>query len=240
MNRAGRIVAVITFLGVVAGLGVFAAMDWVRHQPPDINYAANHRPGQPVHITLQTVGTMGKGYTHPNWVSYWAKNPQGTWVHSTQFEVPAHTRIDVTILNYDGGAQLRNQYIGRVTGTLSGDMTVNGRKVKDITPASNPTVGYGESHTFTIPGLGLNIPLPSVNGNNPTFCTQSPCTTNHVHNTVTFSFMSGAPRQYHWQCFFPCAASYLDGNGGPMQTLGYMDGFLKVQPQHGQPLQVGA
>lgn len=236
MSRAWRIVTVVCFFGTVIALGVFASMDWVRHQPPDINYAANHRPGQPVHITLQADGSMGKGYSHPAWVSYWAKNPQGTWVHSTQFQVPAFTRIDVTILNYDSGDKLRNEVLGRVTGTISGSMTVNGKKVKQITPS----YGYGESHTFTVPGLGLNVPLPSVNDGSSTFCTQSPCRLSEVHNTVTFSFMSGAPRQYHWQCFFPCAAGYLDGNGGPMQTLGYMDGFIKVQPEPGHPLRVGA
>jgi hypothetical protein len=26
----------------------------------------------------------------------------------------------------------------------------------------------------------------------------------------------------------PCGAGWLFGNGGPMQTLGYMDGFINV------------
>jgi hypothetical protein len=26
----------------------------------------------------------------------------------------------------------------------------------------------------------------------------------------------------------PCAAGYIAGFGGPMQTVGYMDGFIKV------------
>jgi hypothetical protein len=26
----------------------------------------------------------------------------------------------------------------------------------------------------------------------------------------------------------PCALGYLYGNGGPMQTIGYMDGFMQV------------
>lgn len=238
MSRPWRIGAIVAFFGMILGLGIYGAMAWVREQPPNINFAAHHSAGQPVHITLQVVGTMGtgRGYLHPAWVSYFVKAPNGKWVHSTQFQVPAHTRIDMTILNYDGGHALRNQVLGRVTGTLSGAMNVNGKRVTDITPST----GYGESHTFTIPGMGLNVPLPAVNGNDPTFCTEAPCTSDHVHNTIKFSFMSGAPRQYRWQCFFPCAAGFLDGNGGPMQTLGYMDGFLKVQPTNGQPLQVGA
>jgi hypothetical protein len=27
----------------------------------------------------------------------------------------------------------------------------------------------------------------------------------------------------------PCAAGWIDGFGGPMQTIGYMDGFLNVK-----------
>ena len=33
---------------------------------------------------------------------------------------------------------------------------------------------------------------------------------------------------YHCQCFIPCGGGHYAGNGGPMQTLGYMGGFLKV------------
>jgi len=34
---------------------------------------------------------------------------------------------------------------------------------------------------------------------------------------------------YRWQCFVPCGLGFLYGNGGPMQTIGFMDGFLEVQ-----------
>ncbi len=37
-----------------------------------------------------------------------------------------------------------------------------------------------------------------------------------------------APGHYRWQCFVPCAAGFIYGFGGPMQTIGYMDGFLNV------------
>jgi hypothetical protein len=44
-----------------------------------------------------------------------------------------------------------------------------------------------------------------------------------------FSFMT--PSQggvFRWQCFIPCGGGYVDGNGGPMQTLGYMMGEMDV------------
>ena len=33
---------------------------------------------------------------------------------------------------------------------------------------------------------------------------------------------------YRWQCLVPCGGGFLDGNGGPMQTLGWMTGFMYV------------
>ena len=47
-------------------------------------------------------------------------------------------------------------------------------------------------------------------------------------DTITFTFRTGKPGRYRWQCFVPCAAGFLYGFGGPMQTVGYMDGFLNV------------
>jgi hypothetical protein len=33
---------------------------------------------------------------------------------------------------------------------------------------------------------------------------------------------------YRWQCFVPCGLDFLNGNGGPMQTFGYMMGHMQV------------
>ncbi len=235
MTRPWRIGIAVAFFALITGLCFWGVFTWVRRQPPNVNFAAHHDAGRPVHLTVQTVGTMGTGHPHPAWVSYLVKAPDGKWVHSTQWELPAYTRIDVTVLEYDGGHALRNQVWAKVQGTIGGVMTLNGKTVRQVSPQT----AYGETHTFTVPALGLNVPFAGVNGNSPTFCTTAPCTPSHVHNVIKFSFMTRAPGQYHWQCMFPCAAGYLDGNGGPMQTLGYMDGFLKVMPSPGHPLQVG-
>ena len=34
--------------------------------------------------------------------------------------------------------------------------------------------------------------------------------------------------EFRWQCFVPCGGGYVDGNGGPMQTIGYMTGQMNV------------
>jgi hypothetical protein len=44
-----------------------------------------------------------------------------------------------------------------------------------------------------------------------------------------FSFMTpAAGGVFRWQCLIPCGGGYVFGNGGPMQTIGYMTGNMTV------------
>ncbi len=213
----------LALLAAVAGLVVGTAMAFLRSAPPTIDFASRHQAGQPVDLSVQTVGSIGFG-AHPSWVSYLVQAPDGKWVHSTLWDLPAHTRINVTIYQYDSGSPLRNQLLGRVTGTAGGDMTLDG-KTTDLVDANS---GNGVGHTFTVPTLGINVPLVGISHNAKNPCSAAPCTANYDHNTVRFSFVTPGVGQYPWQCFLPCGLGWLDGTGGPMQTIGYMDGFLKV------------
>jgi len=76
---------------VIAALGVMFAVLALAKEPPTVNYAAGHHPGQPVDVTMQTVGAYGSA-PNPTWVSYMTRTPQGQWVHTTLWQVPAHTR----------------------------------------------------------------------------------------------------------------------------------------------------
>jgi hypothetical protein len=49
-----------------------------------------------------------------------------------------------------------------------------------------------------------------------------------AHTKTTFTFRTGDRGTFRWQCFVPCAAGFILGFGGPMQSLGYMDGLLHV------------
>jgi hypothetical protein len=189
--------------------------------PPTVDFTSESS-GQPVNITLQAVGSYGSG-THPTWVSYLVQSPQGQWVHTTVFQVPAHTRLNVTIINYDSGSPLRNQQLGQVTGTSGGVALLNGKAFRVI----NSNAGNGVGHTFSIPSIGINVPLYGNNGN-ANLCAAAPCTTKSPHQVIKFSFTTPGPGSYRWQCFVPCGLGYLFGNGGPMSTLGYMGGFMKV------------
>ena len=87
----------------------------------------------------------------------------------------------------------------------------------------------GVAHTFSIPTLGISVPLLGVDPAATNDCSPpAPCTFSSAHQIIKFSFMTPGPGQYPWQCFVPCGGGFLYGNGGPMSTVGYMDGFLKV------------
>jgi hypothetical protein len=173
-------------------------------------------------LTLQTVAAIGPKYSpsHPDWVSYLVLD-HGKWVHSTIFKVPAHSLVHVTVLQYDGDSGLRNPFLSQVQGTTTGMETIDGKATKAINPEE-------ASHTFAVPQLGLFIPLPGVPEEAKNQCEFAPCTLAEAHRTITFTFRTGAKGRYRWQCFVPCAAGWIFGFGGPMQTLGYMDGFLDV------------
>lgn len=222
MGRSGRLAIVVTLL-LGAAVGVMFAVQALLSSPPTVTFATDAN-GQ-VNVTLETVGSYGS-LPHPTWVSYLIKSPQGQWVHTTLWQVPAHTRINVTIYQFDSGSPLRNQEVGQVTGTIGGVASLNGTTFS----AFDSNAGNGVGHTFSIPTLGINVPLVG-NSSTATLCAVAPCSpdsTAYPHNTLSFSFMSPGPGDYPWQCFVPCGLGWLYGNGGPMQTIGYMDGFMKV------------
>ena len=84
------------------------------------------------------------------------------------------------------------------------------------------------SHTFAIPELGVSVPLKGVADNAKNQCSVAPCTLQEAHTTVVFTFHTGKKGTFRWQCFVPCAFGTILGFGGPMQSLGYMDGLLHV------------
>ena len=128
---------------------------------------------------------------------------------------------DITILNFDGESGLRNPFLSQVQGTVGGTMQLDGKTVKNISPDA-------ASHTFTVPEMGIVVPIKGVADDAPNQCSEMPCSLSQAHETVTFMIRTGKGGWIRWQCFVPCAAGFFTGFGGPMQTIGYMDGFLHV------------
>src|SRR5579859_5196075 len=104
MSLAWKVTVTVVLFAICAAAGVILIIALLG-TPPTVDYTAQS-PGGAVNVTMQTVGTYGSG-THASWVSYLVRSPQGQWVHTTNFQVPAHTRINVTIYQYDSGSPLR-------------------------------------------------------------------------------------------------------------------------------------
>jgi heme/copper-type cytochrome/quinol oxidase subunit 2 len=207
------------FVAVVAGAS-FLVIHYLLGGPPVEAFTASS--GQ-VNITMQE-DAQTTVTSKPDWVSYFIQSPTThQWVHTTLFQVPAGTRVNMTILGYDGCTPLRNPLWSKVTGTYGNVALVNGKPVSLINSWSGCNVG----HTFSIPGIGLNVPMasPPLTAN---LCGTSPCTAG-PHTVVKFSFTTPkVPGEYFWQCRVPCGGGFVTGFGGPMQTIGYMTGNMEV------------
>jgi hypothetical protein len=208
----------VVLVGVLIGLYV---AQWATSAPPTISATTSPISSSGTQLTLETVAAIGPKYSpgNPDWVSYLVRK-EGKWIHSTIYKVPANSIVHVTIYQYDGASGLRNPFLSAVQGTVGGSETVDGKTLTAINPEE-------ASHTFVIPQLGVFVPLPGVPEEAKNQCEFAPCE-GAAHRTVTFSFRTGKKGRFRWQCFVPCAAGTIDGFGGPMQTLGYMDGFIEV------------
>jgi hypothetical protein len=155
------------------------------------------------------------GGSQPDWVSY---GP------TTNLSVPAHSLVTVTIRQYDTGGTISNPYFARVHGTVDGTITVNGKTTKGLNPD-------GIGHTFTIHALPtnqdplfVNVPLPAL----PDDAKPAPGSDYPTPDVVVFSFVTGGPGEYVWNCEYPCGDGTYAKFGGPMSTRGYMSGTFTV------------
>ena len=226
MSLPARVTTLLIAFVAVAVVVTFVAVHFILSSPPVENYTPYASGGQ-VNVVLQT-DPQNTVTNKPDWVSYFIQNPQNKqWVHTTYFAVPAATKVNITIEGYDGCTPLRNPVWGKVTGTIGGVEYVNGTAVSQL----NSWSGCNVQHTFTMAGLGINVPIasPTTLNQNNNLCGTSPCTSG-PHQVVTFSFMTPAKGgTFRWQCIVPCGGGYVDGNGGPMATPGYMSGQMEVQ-----------
>lgn len=218
-----KILGIGTAIAVVGVLIALYVASWATSFPRTVAASSSSTTaGVSTQLTLQTVAAVGPKYSpaHPDWVSYLVKS-HGKWIHTTDFKVPANSLVHVTVLQYDGDSGLRNPFLSQVQGTVGGNVTIDGKNTNAIDPEET-------SHTFAVPELGILVPLPGVEDEAKNQCEFAPCTMAEAHRTISFTIRTHKKGRYHWQCFVPCAAGFLTGGGGPMQTLGYMDGYLEV------------
>jgi hypothetical protein len=220
--RAQKSVAVVLAV-VVAGvlIGLYVAFLTNGPTPYRVPVANASSSARTANLTLQTVAAVGpKLAPNENWVSYLVRE-NGVWRRSTVWTLPAHALVRVTVYQFDGASGLRNPFLAQARGVLGNTFTIDGKTEGVI----DPTLA---SHTFAIPALGVIVPLEGVADNAKNQCGYAPCDLSMAHRTITFSFRTGKRGHFRWQCFVPCAAGWYYGFGGPMQTIGYMDGFVNV------------
>ena len=139
---------------------------------------------------------------------------------SANISLPANTTVKVTIVCYDdGNASLVNNQYANVQGTINGTITyTNNDDVNSTQGPSGIVLNGGETvtkvppdliaHTFTIPSLNLNIPVP-------------------LNSTVVAYFKTGSAGSYIWYCDTECGAGPT-GVLGAMDTPGWMTGKVDV------------
>ncbi len=209
--------ATIVAVVVCAAIGLYIGL-YLVNVPGSV---ASTQTAAGAQLNLATVATAEASDPHNTWVSYYAVDANsGNWRHDTTFVLPANTLVHVTIYQYDTATGLRNTYFSQPSGTV-GPTLIDGKPIQAVDPAT-------PGHTFAIPQIGLSIPLPGAPSNAKNLCTQAPCSLSQAHHTVSFVFRTPGKGLYRWQCFVPCGAGFIQGNGGPMQTVGYMGGFIKV------------
>lgn len=160
---------------------------------------AKHIQPQYVHLNMDIVINQ-PGYLK-DWPAYSPNN----------LVVPANSYVTITLHNYDLGDTTMPQGspFTKVQNTVGGVAYADGHAYSTLAPDR-------VSHTFTIPQLNINVPVPGDT------------TTGKPYGTVTFTFHTGAAGMYYFQCFDPCGTGST-GWEGPMITKGYMHGMLIVQ-----------
>ena len=213
------LVAIVALVGVLIGVYVVDLTNGPTPYRLPVAQGANGE--KTVNLTLQTVAAVGPNLSpNENWVSYLVRE-NGVWHRSTVWTLPAHTLVRVTVYQFDGDSGLRNPFLAEARGIVGDTFSVDGKAMRTIDPDD-------ASHTFAIPQLGLIVPLEGVADDAKNQCGFAPCSLSNAHHTITFTFRTGKRGHFRWQCFVPCAAGFVYGFGGPMQTVGYMDGYVDV------------
>ena len=258
MNK--RFVTVFTTLLVASGL-IFGVTTYVAAAKNDSGYTRASAAGTFTtadgktypHYTLSLNtypnalfgGHHGKNGAHPDWVTYALGGPNGEILENattgTNFIVPPHSAVTITIYQYDSGETLNNDFFSHVRGTVDGTMTLVDRydteaKV-DVTPGVQVTSIPKDvvGHTWTLHGIAngedqifVSVPLKLSPDDEVTAAEEEGGYTRYPTKT-TFTFITGDEGEYIWNCEFPCGDGTIARFGNAMSTMGYMSGHFQVK-----------
>ena len=167
--------------------------------------AVAHRAGPALTVHESLVLLDGGMTGHPGAPEY---------VGGKLIDLPANAKVVLTIYSFDDGtAPLAKslQMYDKVTGTAGGTESYDGTTVSSV---PNKDV----AHTFTVPGIGLNLPVPAAQSTKAGAITPA---------VVTASFVTSKKGSFTWQCYAPCGSGKA-GMGGAMQSPGEMTGKVVI------------
>jgi len=202
VRRAVAMAGLVGLLGLAAGCGQITTPTSIDATMLPAAATAATTAAEP-HVYVDMSILTGKMLGKSGWPTY----------VPADFTVPAHALVTVTIRDFDDGPAPVPAANLKVQGTVGGNMTVINSILGDVAALPGTKVSSvaanDVAHTFTAAGLNLNVPVPPS-------------------STVTFTFQTGAPGTYTWQCFAPCGTG-TTGWSGPMADSGYMQGTITVQ-----------
>lgn len=192
----------VTLAGVVIAGGLLLLLLFSAVPIPSIpsSQTASSQALPPDHVALDIMPVKPGG----------PADDYAAYVPSTVMTMSANSLVSVTIRNFDLDATplSADSPYARVQGTVGGVAYADG---KAYTALDRSVV----AHTFTVPDLHLNVPIPGH------------ATAGKRYVTVTFSVRTGTPGIYAWRCFAPCGDG-SDGSAGPMADDAYMRGTLVI------------
>lgn len=143
--------------------------------------------------------------------AYFVLGPHGL-ESAGNIAIPVNRTIQLTIVNYDdGNASFVQPGVNAVSGTTGGTILVaSNDNINSTQGASGIVIRGGETtsnvpadsvaHTFSVPSLGLNIPIP-------------------LSSTVVATFKVSHAGTFTWYCLTACGDA-------AMATTGWMTGSL--------------
>lgn len=147
---------------------------------------------------------------------FYVVGANGRLQSSATITFPANRKIILTIVSYDGGNALTPKEFTKVTGTVGNKMAIINGKIASGAKTSEAWMKEVSSvspskilHTFTVAGLGINIPVEAG--------TTSVVVIPPITKTGTFA----------WHCMAACGC-VASGWGCAMDTAGWMMGSVVV------------
>jgi hypothetical protein len=256
----GALGTVVIGIAVIAGIGTYVAAakndSGITVATPAGTFTAPDGKSYPqVSLNLNVYPNSGfgghhgaGGGAHPDWVSYALGGPNGEILadatSGTNFQVPPHTAVTITVFQYDSGETLNNDFFAHVRGTVDGtakfvksyDTNAKANASPETVITNIPTDMVG--HTFTLHGMSdgqdqifVSVPLMMSIDEEVGAAEEGATESGYVQHPTktTFTFITGDEGEYIWNCEFPCGDGTIARFGNAMSAMGYMSGHFIVK-----------